>query len=75
MHARWLEEGCICVSKTTLERGYTNLTAGNAGWHETTSVGEEVDREDGGDDGGDGEGGEEEHPNARLRWTWSELQS
>lgn len=70
-HARWLEEGCLYVSKTTLEeRDACRKAAQNVQWRFSTSEAE-LEGESGGKDMSFDD---KDHPNLRLQWTWSELQ-
>jgi hypothetical protein len=63
---RLLEEGCIQVTKTILERE----SAGDMqGLKQEESVGSSSDEED----VDNGRGRVKDHPNLRLQWTWSEM--
>ena len=72
VHARWLEEGCLRVSKTTLERQHRTQARRKSEWHGSTSEKEEEDDGENSVDGGTDDDCED-HPNMHLRWTWSEL--
>lgn len=66
-HARWLEEGCIHVTKTVLEKEEKITKA-----HNTRYVDERWEEEE-----RSSEDGEEvvDHPNLRMQWRWTELRS
>jgi hypothetical protein len=60
-HGNLLEEGCISITKTSLEKESRRRC---------DSVGSS-DEED--EKSERGEEGVEEHPNLRLQWNWSEM--
>lgn len=61
-HGRLLEEGCIQVTKTTLEKEDWRRSVGSS-----DDDGEVENEEDGGRESG------KEHENMHLQWTWTEL--
>jgi hypothetical protein len=73
LHAGLLEEGCVLVSKTTLgeERG-RRVVLGTAESDEADTESEgEVEASD--DEASDDASGTEDHPNLKMRWSWTEL--
>jgi hypothetical protein len=58
-HGRLLEEGCIQVTKTVLEKEEKERCESLVGSSD--------------EDEGNMRDEEEEHPNLRMQWTWSEV--
>jgi hypothetical protein len=58
-HGKLLEEGCIQVTKTALEKEQRE---------KCESLGSSSD-----EDEGEARDDEQEHPNLRMQWTWSEI--